>query len=165
MRNWIIVIAVVVGGIAALVAPAHAELAPAKASQLVTLLSRPGCPVDATADVVDQLHAADGSVVTFSGPPSRQVLVITGVTFNSGPGINPGESVHMQLARVGSSSVNYVTSLRTTANADGTAAANVQIPLGAAVSSGVTLCVCAQAPTGCKPGGLHWVHGYLAPDK
>jgi hypothetical protein len=165
MRNWIIMIAVVVGGIAGHAAAAHAELAPAKASQLVTLLSRPGCPIEATADVVDQLHGPDGSVETFSGPPSRQVLVITGVTFNSGPGINPGDSVHMQLARVGSTSVSYVTSIRTTANADGMAAASMQIPAGAVVSPGVTLCVCAQAPTGCKAGGIHWVHGYLAPDK
>ncbi len=169
--RFTITMAVALLCLAASVAPAEAQLAAKRASQLVTLRgSGAACPVEGVGDAVDELQAADGTTQPFTTVPDGKALVVTAIEMFVGSGLTQGTSVNFLLARVTSpTSANLVVSKAARADAigpsSGLASATVQIPSGAAVGPGVTLCVCASTASGCHDSANFTIYGFLAPDR
>jgi len=147
-----------------------ANVAPSKASQIVTINSGPLCP-DGVSVEFNQLQSADGQASLFS-IPAGQVLVITSVSL-SATAINLASDhfITLYLFRQPSNSP-FGTELAfesTLSDASGFGVARFRTNLspGAVVKSGVKVCLRAQDVTASSPafGPSGTIYGFLAPDR
>lgn len=137
-------------------------LAPKKPSDLVTLARGDSCDPNPIGRKVDQLQNSDGTLLPFSIPPGK-VLVVTGIDWTQGNTGAPNKAeilfLHSQTA---SGVINPMVTSHDNGSADGRAGASIPVT-GVTFKSGETLCVSAN--TG-NIGSLGVrVHGFLAKDR
>lgn len=135
-----------------------AALAPAKASDLVVVITKNAgdCPV--AGRPFDTRVLPDGTEEPFVIPPKR-VFVITSFGFTVESDAGPGEAAAPTVAlQTGATSLPLVIGSGTT-DADGEVAGTVVVPSGVAVRPGPTLCIIG----GTTPNGV--LQGYFAKDK
>ena len=130
-------------------------LAPAKASDVVTLLSTPTkCGI--TGVTVDARNLPDGTTAEGFVVPEKSVLVVTEVE------VLVAEATPSQVATVGVTidGVSQLALVSAIADSAGNAAATVVLPNGTVVGAGHQ--VCLSATSGIAVGA---VHGFLAKAK
>jgi hypothetical protein len=130
-------------------------LAPAKTSDVVTLLSTPTkCGIGSVA--VDARNLPDGTTVNDFVIPAKSALVITEVE------VLVGDATASQLTTVGVTidGASQLALVSAIADAAGNAAATVVLPSGSVVGAGHKVCI--GASSGIAVGA---VHGFLAKAK
>lgn len=142
----------------ALTGPASAgPLAPARASDLVTVYTKNATPCPVAGVAFDTIVLADGTEQPFAIPPKR-VLVVTSLDWNltsASPGVAAAPVLGLQ---TGGASLPLLQGSGVT-DSNGTAAGTVTAPTGVVVRSGPQLCLIG----GATPAGL--IHGFFAKDK
>jgi len=132
-------------------------------SQLVTVETFGNCP-GGLGIAFDQLEGADGTRQGFSIPAGK-VLVVTAAELDGRLG-GAGHVGNLIFFKVAGSDTSRVTQVAGAFDNAGILSRALSFPSGAAVKSGVTLCVLASdVSTGAALTARGWVHGYLADDE
>ena len=148
---------VVVTVLALSVASVHAGvLAPAKASDVVTLVSVSSCGIGS--HKMDTRIMPDGSAVPFVVPPKR-VLVLTGIEWTFVVEAGQGGLIDVLLAPPTPAIANQVFSAGAAAPGNGIGRGSAAIPN---VVAGPGVDICADVPFGASSVTLH---GFLAKNK
>jgi hypothetical protein len=144
-----------------------AGLGPTKGSQLVTVYGSGSCSIPGHTGnslALSKMVAADGTVVTFTIPP-KKILVVTDVLANAS-GEQTGNLLTTTVI-VGSAAGGTVVAGRfESALPGGGATAAFDFSHGVAVRTGSTICVqMINLTQGGDTGLSAFAHGYFAPDK
>jgi hypothetical protein len=145
----------------ALLAP-HASfagaLAPAKASDLVTLFTSTKTTCPGGGEQFDLRVLPDGTIAPFT-IPAKQVLVVQSVDWTIGSSVPAGLTVSPTVTlQTGATAIPILIGSGTT-NSDGGASGTVLAPPGITVRAGPSLCISGGDFTSAV------LHGFLAKDK
>ena len=165
LRSTLVTAVVFVLGVASV---AHAVLAPAKASQLVTVYSTGSCSIPgfnpSASATFSQMIRADGSVVPFVVPPKHVFVLVDAMLTISG---QVAADSMLAIVALGTPTGGAPVGARfESAASGGTMTAEFEFPAGIAVKPGTLMCAeILNFTHGNGFGTTATAHGYFAPDK
>lgn len=133
-------------------------LAPGRASDLVTLITKDLTPCAVAGVAFDTRVLPDGSAVPFT-IPAKHVLVVTSLHFVAGAAPVAGQTGTAVLTLATATTSHAVLQAVGVTDSDGTYAGSAHSEQGVAVRAGATLCLLGGTST----SGV--LHGFLAKDK